>query len=490
MRPRTLLVLFVVVAGLLAFIWFVEGDLPSSEERREAAKKVLTVESADVREIVVERGDEIVRFRRQGGEGVASEGGGPAEGEEAALDLAAAHLWRLIEPLESRADEAAISRLLDTVTGLERQRSLTDFDAAAVGLSEPRARIRLISQAGEEVLLVGSDVPASSHLIVQRLGSEEAAVTPREVWTAIDKTPGEWRSRKLFTASSTEVVELRFQRGDRAIAMVRRAGDFWLESPVDDRARGRRVDEFLGTLLSLEAESFIDGAAAAGELGFDPPFASLEITPRGGRASQRLELGALVPQVVEPEGASAGGDGEAADDGGPTVRYARFEGQVVEVAEEMEEALGWEAADWQDDRWSAFDVWQVDNARIRVGGEEMVLARDGGAWRRGDETIGYGPVSDFLYAVDEASSEDLVDRALTSLGAPVVEIVLSGEDAEESLALYPAVEGHHPATVSGRDFALLLDSETVGDLLAKLEAVRTAEPEAEGADEAAGGSAG
>ena len=33
MRPRTLLILLVLVLGLGAFIWFYERELPSSEER-------------------------------------------------------------------------------------------------------------------------------------------------------------------------------------------------------------------------------------------------------------------------------------------------------------------------------------------------------------------------------------------------------------------------------------------------------------------------
>jgi len=40
-RPRTLLVLLIVVVALGAFIRFYERDLPSSEERAKQAKKVL-----------------------------------------------------------------------------------------------------------------------------------------------------------------------------------------------------------------------------------------------------------------------------------------------------------------------------------------------------------------------------------------------------------------------------------------------------------------
>jgi Domain of unknown function (DUF4340) len=469
MRPRTLLVLFVIVAGLSAFIWFYERDLPSTDERREAEKKILDVEKDEVRQIVLEVGDRVVRLERQGmsyaeeGEPEASEG----KSDSKLLD---SRTWRLVEPIVARADERAVNGLLDALKGLERERSLSDFDAAAVGLKEPRARIRLISVADEQTLLVGSEVPASSSLIVQREGSDEAAVTRRDVWTQVDKPAGDWRSKRIFTGNQSDVIRVALQNAERRVLLERRAGDFWIEAPVEDRARQQRVNELLGSLASLEAASFVDGPVSLEELGLEPPLATVEIALRDGAPNQRLELGL-------PVAASAVGDGDSkeATGGEASRRYARFEGQVVELGDALDEALSRESQEWQADRWSAFDVWQIDGARIRSEGAETVLARAAGDWKRGDETIGYEPVSDFLYAVDEVTSEHLAPADPEAWGEPILEIELSGDQKEEKLAVYAARGGLNPATVEDRDFALLLDPATVEGLRAKLEAVRSAE---------------
>jgi hypothetical protein len=468
MRPRTLLVLFLIVAGLSAFIWFYERDLPSTDERRAAEKKILDVEKDEVREIVLEVGDRVVRLERQG---LTFEADGEPEGAEEAADskLLDSRTWRLVDPIAARADERAVNGLLDTLHGLERERSLSDFDAEAVGLKEPRARIRVVSAAGEETLLVGSEIPASSSLIVQREGSAEAAVTRRDVWTQVDKPAGDWRSKRVFTGSQSDVIRVALQNGDRRILLERRAGDFWVEAPVEDRARQQRVNELLGSLTSLEAASFVEGPVSLEDVGLEPPLAAVEIGLRDGAPSQRLELGAA---VATP----AAGDSKEASSGDASRRYARFEGQVVELGDALDEALSRDAQEWQADRWSAFDVWQVDGARLRSEGTETVLARAAGDWKRGDETIGYEPVSDFLYAVDEVASERLVPVDREAWGEPMLEIELSGDQKDESLAVYPALDGLHPATVDDRDFALLLDSATVDGLRTKLEAVRSAEP--------------
>ena len=44
MRPKSVLILFAIVVALLAFIWFYERELPSSDERGDLAKKTLRFE--------------------------------------------------------------------------------------------------------------------------------------------------------------------------------------------------------------------------------------------------------------------------------------------------------------------------------------------------------------------------------------------------------------------------------------------------------------
>ena len=56
MRPKSLLVLTLLVAALAAFVFFYEKDLPSTDERAELAKKVLRIEEDDVDSILIEWG--------------------------------------------------------------------------------------------------------------------------------------------------------------------------------------------------------------------------------------------------------------------------------------------------------------------------------------------------------------------------------------------------------------------------------------------------
>lgn len=64
MKPRSLIVLALVVAGLAAFIAFYERELPSSDERRERQDQVLDVDAAEVDAVILRRpGEKTVELR-------------------------------------------------------------------------------------------------------------------------------------------------------------------------------------------------------------------------------------------------------------------------------------------------------------------------------------------------------------------------------------------------------------------------------------------
>ena len=141
MRTRTLWVLLSLVVGLAAFVWFVERDLPGSDERTERAKRVFDVELDEISRVSWARGDERVELSRSGG--------------------AETPTWRLEAPFTSRVESADVERLLDLLGGLEKERTLESGVPGDLGLDPPRATLTLGTEAGDLRLAVGGAVPAS-----------------------------------------------------------------------------------------------------------------------------------------------------------------------------------------------------------------------------------------------------------------------------------------------------------------------------------------
>lgn len=456
MRPRNLLILAVVVAVLGAFIWFVERDLPSTEERGERAKKVLPLEVDEVVAVEIEVDEAVTRLEK------AAADEPEAEGDDKELDLGvtADPEWRLVQPMTARADGAAVDDLIESLTELEKERTLEDVERAALGLAEPRAVVTLATEEGERTLRVGEEVPASDNVIVALGDATQAFVVASSFWTDLTRPAGDWRSREAFTADRDDVTAMRL-RGDTEVAL-RRAGDgFVIEEPFADEADSDQVDELLAALAGLEIDSFLDGPLDPAALGLAPAAATVTVTIAGEAQPVEIALGSTV--------AAAADDDETL--------YVGIGDQRFTAATELADLAGLDPVAWRSTAWTRLEVYQIDAIEVRRGEETALrLERVEGDWQRDGAEIAYTTASDLLYAVRDAQTEKVVERATAALGDPLYEITLTADEGGETLRVYAATDAGYPAERVGRDPLLLLSTESIDELVAKIEAAQRAEP--------------
>ncbi len=370
MRPRTLLILLLVVAGLVAFISLYERELPSSDERAAEAKLLFHFDDEDVTGLEIEWEGKRVLLERQGQKETAEAASGRAEGE-----------WRLTEPIAARADDSLVASLLGALTSMEKERTLADMNAAEAGLEEPRARVRV--HLGDEVreLLIGSEVPASSTMIVGVEAMDGFFVVADRIWTQLTREPGEWRSREVLAARREDIESISLSMADVQVRLTRRGEDFWLESPLVDRADEEKVAKLIGDLTSLSVESFIDAPEQTlGEMGLDPVRAVVEVVLKEQTEPFRLELGEPVPDT---EGRFT----------------ARVGDQIIELDTELARVMEESSTDWLSTAWSTLETFQIDEVVVVDETGPMTLERAGAAWKRADDEIPFTTASDLLYAI-------------------------------------------------------------------------------------------
>jgi Domain of unknown function (DUF4340) len=474
MRPRTLLVLLVIVLGLGAFIWFYERELPSSEKRAELEKRVLAdVEKEDITAVTLQGAKGTVRFERVEGPKPAAKQETKEDGEEGdeTEDETPEVEWRIVQPLKARADTFAVDRLLDSVTTLEKTRTIEDADRKAVGLDKPRATVRLATEEGEKVLQFGAGVPTGGSLIAGVEGRDDAYVVSDSILLELDKDPGEWRDRTIFRGDRDAVSRITLSGANGRVVLAKRPDGFWIEAPIQDRADRNLVDGLFSDLTGLTAERFVDNPGPLPELGLAPPKEVVEVTVEGA-APVRIELGAP----------AAAGEASPEGDMGSALAYARAGGTVFETRTRLAESANRPPADWRALGLSGLEVHDVESATVTDGNATMELTRAGTDWKRGDTTISYLPVSDLLFAVTDARAERLLPPG--NPGNPVLTVTLKTKEAgEETLTLYPATPQGVPAKASGRDVVLLLPSDALQQIRQKVKDVREAKPvEEEAAD--------
>jgi hypothetical protein len=472
MRPRTLLVLTVLVAALGAFIWFFERKQPTTDEAKAEEKKVLAgVAADDVREVTIVREGKSVHLVREGGAKPVAE---ETKADDEMPDLTPPAEWRLTAPLAARADRSAVEGLIASVLALEKARTFEKADRKTYGLAPPAAEVTLVTvkdgTTTQRTLEIGSELAGTDQRAVALAGKPEVQVVPGAFWSDVSKAPGEWRSKELFAGTREDVERVTLAHGADKVLLARRGEEPWLEAPLADRADSERFDQLVDALTGLQAVAFLDTPPGPPEtLGLAPPQDVVEVVRKGQARPFRLELG------------DSRGEGE------DRTRYARVDGQLVTLkAPPLDEAAARPAQDWRARAWSSFAVYEVDRLDVKDGHGPLSLTRADADWKRGNAKIFSGTVADLLGAVADAKADRVLDPARAAglaAGAPALTLELVGAAGKkQTLTLWPplppgaaAGEGA-PARASGRDAVLLLPAALPADLATKIAAIRNAEP--------------
>ncbi len=458
MRPKTLGLLAALVLILGAFIWFVERDLPGTEERAEREKKVLNgVEASDVETVAITAGDDSVRLERVREDGV----------EEGS--------WRLTSPVEMPADDTAVESLLRTLTRLEKQTSVEEPDRADLGLEPPQATVTIQTSGRERNLQVGVDVPVTGGRVVSLAGGgDEVWVTEGALWDAITRDPESWRSHRAVPYAASEVVRFRLsgEALQTPVEVVREGAEggdaaarFRLTVPFDDAADRQIVQDLTSRLATLRIDDFLDDPGETPE-GLDPDSPRFVVELFADRTAEAephvLELIAPVPDA---EG----------------LWLARTGDRLVGTrAPELVELLDRPPSAWRSHLLSDLQIFELDRVRaLEEGHDETVLARIEGDWARDGDVLPYGPVRELLLQLTGARAVEVVAHGEVPAGDPrlVFELEPNVEGLPgETISVYPEDDAGVPVSIEPRGALLRVEAGTMEGLETALQGVREAEP--------------
>lgn len=466
MKPRTLLVLLVLVLGLGSYIWFYDKEQPSSEERADLEKKAIPLKKDEVTAVSLQSDAGTVRLEK-----VSQPAPKKEKKEDGELTAEPPAEWRIVEPLKARADTSLVDGLLDALAALDTVRKLDDVNPKEVGLDQPRATVRVKTADGEKVLKIGAEIPTSGTTIAALDGIKGAVVVSDSILADIRRNPGEWRDRQIYRGDRDHVQRITLTSGGQKVVLAKQGDSFRIESPIKDRADRDRIDDLFAELSGLTAERFLDGGAPVQP---QTPPAIVEVISDEAPPF-RIELGSEVAATPAPEGE----DPMAA----AKTYEARSEGQQFEVRTRLAEAAARPAAEWRAMSLSSLETFDVESATVQDAQGTLSLNRAEPDWKRGKDTISYLPVSDLLFTLVAAKADRLLtpDEAvavgITPNGKPLMTVTLGTKaKGQETLKLFAPVAAGTPATASDRNLILLLPPGTLGEVQGKLAEVRKAKP--------------
>ena len=246
MRLKTNLVVALVFAGLLGYVYFYE--IKGREEQREAAEKsmqLLDFSESDAQKLIIDRGDTLIALESHDGD------------------------WVLQKPVQGAADQEAVERYVRHLNESKRERVIGDSAAVAgdaglvlrYQLQNPRLKVLLETEDGPlDTLFFGADSPTDRYVYVQQSGDNPEIFSVRAwIYDNLNKSVFDLRNRRVLSFAAHEVGEIRLGYVGSQIVLYRGDGDTWeMKAPVEAASDEEEVDKLLKALGDAEIKAFVD----------------------------------------------------------------------------------------------------------------------------------------------------------------------------------------------------------------------------------------
>ena len=362
MKWKTTLVLFVIAAGVFAYLFFVERNRPGTEEATRQAQNVVNFSRDKVNGIVIQNGDDQIDIRRRDDK------------------------WRLEIPIKDQADGSVVNNLLLDLENWQKDAAISAKEMEAdknkladYGLANPKLRLKLIGPDTPPEIFFGKDAALEGKMYVRFGNSKETFLASQSVKKAIDKKPEDFRDRKLTDLIMAQVVRVVLKTSAGEMELQKK-GDHWdILKPLHTRADDQKVSDLIAQVTTARIQQFVaDDRGDLHPYGLAEPHGSLTLFAPNDKSAGRTD-------------SSRGEQGQTLQIGGPATAgekekdqvYVRFSprGFVYTLPKKIEEILNSKPNDLRDRHLVRIDTKILDRLTIDAPGKgKTVLARKDENW--------------------------------------------------------------------------------------------------------------
>jgi hypothetical protein len=279
-RMTSTVLLIVVLAGLGAYIYFVDSKRPGGVPGPagtivESKEKVFPgVESDKIEEVKLTAEKDTTTLRKQEG------------------------TWKIVEPTALEADQNEPSGITSGITGLEYGRIVEEnaADLATYGLTEPRFKVsfKAAGGAGGEIHL-GERTATGTDVYAAKAGEKRVFLVPSFNETTFNKKTFDLRDKKVLNVKRDDIDSVEVT-GAVDVALARKGTEWTVTRPLQARGDYSTVEGLLtrvtGANMTKLVEQGSGGSLAPDVLakyGLDKP--QLTVTVGGGGSKAAMAIG-------------------------------------------------------------------------------------------------------------------------------------------------------------------------------------------------------
>jgi len=264
------LALLVVLAGLGAYIYFVDSRRPAAGiDGGPAKEKIFAVEADKINEVKLTYKGETTLLRK------ADDG------------------WKVIEPAPVDADPPEAVSLAQAIANLELMREVVDnpTDLAQFGLAEPQIAVEFKAEGGiAGSFKMGNMNATQGEIYTQKGGDNKVFLVSSFQETNFNRTPFDLRDKKILKFDREKADTLTLVKGAGAMELSRSGSDWRVVKPVAARSDYSAVEGFITRLSSANMSKLVEeNPKDLAQYGLDQPV--MTVTIGAGSAKTVLEVG-------------------------------------------------------------------------------------------------------------------------------------------------------------------------------------------------------
>src|SRR5438270_972700 len=348
MKWKTTLILFVIAAGVFAYLFFIESNRPGTEEAARQSQNVLNFSREKIDGVVIHKGDEMIDIRRRDDK------------------------WRLETPIRDQADASLVNNLLLDLESWQKDAAISAKEMEAdkskladYGLANPKLRLKLLGRGAQPEVFFGKDAALEGKMYVRFENSKETFLASQSVKKAVEKKPEDFRDRKLTDLIMAQVVRVVLKTSAGEMELQKK-GDHWeIAKPLHTRADDQKVNDLIAQVTTARIQQFVaDDRGDLHPYGLAEPRGSLTLFAQDDKHGQTLQVGSIPEKEKDQV-------------------YVRFSprGFVYTLPKKIDETLNNKPNDLRDRHLVRIDTKILDRLTIDAPGKgKTVLARKDENW--------------------------------------------------------------------------------------------------------------
>jgi hypothetical protein len=227
---------------------------------------------------------------------------GPAR--DLVIERGAPGLWRIVKPVATAADPAAVDALADAIANLQVVDTVEQNAGnhlANFGLENPSVTVTVTTKDKRVLpgIMVGSDSPLGGGTYIKTTDKPAVLLIGSGFTAESSKTLNDLRSRVLVNLTADQITRVGVTHADGGAIEIMRHGDDWkIIKPRAYATDKAAVRQLLDTIASAQVADFIeDNPVDLEKFGLAKPALEIEVNDGKDNAKHSISIGFKQPEA-------------------------------------------------------------------------------------------------------------------------------------------------------------------------------------------------